>query len=498
MAYIGIDIGTSGVKVVVCNADGAVLGSETSSLTTSNPKTMWAEQNPQDWWDAVLACLDRLTESGLTAGTQSIGLTGQMHGAVLLDSDNKILRPAILWNDGRSAIECEELTNMVANIEGISGNLVMPGFTAPKLLWVAKHEPEIFAKVAKVLLPKDYIRFKLSGDFATDMSDASGTCWLDVGRRQWSDTVLNACDLTVAHMPKLYEGTQITGTIKYQLASRWQIKAVPIAAGAGDNAAGAVGSGVIFDGQTILSLGTSGVLFSATEKFLANPTQALHSFCHALPNKWHVMSVHLSAAACLQWFADVSAQGSVDTLMDELSNTDIQLNHNIFFLPYLSGERTPYNNPSMAGEFIGLTADVSRAQMTFAILEGVAFAFKNGLEVMHAADVFPSEISIIGGGAKSVVWRQLIADVLGVAMIFRDGGDVGPALGAARLAQLSVQPELNIDQICAAPAEQMLHVPCEDHADQHMQRFALFRSYSLQANERRILSEFQSNGDKAQ
>lgn len=490
MAYIGIDIGTSGVKVVVCDADGTVQGSETAPLTISTPQPMWSEQNPEDWWDAVRVCLDSLTEAGLTRNTKSIGLTGQMHGAVLLDNQNTVLRPAILWNDGRSVTECTELSDKIADIEDITGNLVMPGFTAPKLLWVARNEPTLFAKVTRVLLPKDYIRFKLSGDFATDMSDASGTCWLDVGKRKWSETVLKACGLSESHMPQLYEGNQTTGKLNKQLANRWQMSAVPIAAGAGDNAAGAVGSGVTFDGQTILSLGTSGVLFSATESFLANPTQALHSFCHALPNRWHVMSVHLSAASCLQWFADVSAEGSVDILMNELVNTEIPRERNGFFLPYLSGERTPYNNPSMAGEFIGLTAGVSRAQMTFAILEGVAFAFKNGLDVMHNAGVFPSEISIIGGGAKSEFWRQLIADVLGVAIVYRDGGDVGPALGAARLAQLSVQSDASIDHVCCAPIEKMTHLPRDEYTQSHNKRFSLFRTYSLQANERRILDKF--------
>ncbi len=486
MAYMGIDIGTSGVKVVICDEQGAVIGSHSEPLSVQNPRPMWSEQQPLDWWLAVSECLDKLAHKGMTRRVTAIGLTGQMHGAVLLNENNEVLRPAIMWNDGRSAAECDLLTNRVKDVHGITGNLVMPGFTAPKLLWVANNEPDLFSRVAKVLLPKDYIRFLLCGTFYSDMSDAAGTSWLDVAKRDWSAPMLAACGLTAAQMPELCEGNQITGRLHMSLANRWGMSAVPIAGGGGDNAAGAVGSGVVFDGQTILSLGTSGVLFSASERYLSNPKRALHSFCHAIPGKWHVMSVHLSAASCLQWFADIAAQGSVDTLLDELENSDVTPDSNGFFLPYLSGERTPYNNPSMGGEFVGISASTTRANMTYAILEGIAFAFKNGLEVMHEAGVFPSEISIIGGGARSKFWRQLIADVLEVAIVYREGGDVGPALGAARLAQLALHPERDIEAICPAPAAIASHLPRPEMTEVHNHRYSYFKQFSEQASQRRI------------
>ena len=484
MTYLGIDIGTSGVKVAVCDDKGALIDTVSASLTVQQPQPLWSEQDPQSWWHAVCDCLDQLHTKGLTRQVESIGLSGQMHGAVLLDEQHAIIRPAILWNDGRSATECEELTALVPDAHDITGNLIMPGFTAPKLRWVAKHEPKLFAKVDKVLLPKDYIRYMLSGVFASDMSDAAGTSWLDVGKRSWSSAMLRACGLDISHMPDLVEGNQITGRLHKSLANRWGMAAVPIAGGGGDNAAGAIGSGVVSDGQTILSLGTSGVIFSATERYIANPTRALHSFCHAIPNTWHVMSVHLSAASCLQWFADIAASGSVQTLLDELVESDIDAHNNVFFLPYMSGERTPYNNPTMTGEFIGLTASTRRADMTYAVLEGIAFAFKNGLEVMHEAGVFPSEIAVIGGGARSEFWRQLIADTLGVAITYRAGGDVGPALGAARLAQMAVNPDAPVDSICSAPTVLASHLPQIEQSEIHNQRFKTFLALSNNNHQR--------------
>jgi xylulokinase len=486
MAFMGVDIGTSGVKVIVCDAKGEVLETASHSLSVQNPQPMWSEQSPDKWWEALCSCLDTLANKGVTEQVTAIGLAGQMHGAVMLDAQHKVLHPAILWNDGRSNEQCVELTSKVEKVHDITGNMVMPGFTAPKLLWIKKHEPELFSKIHKVLLPKDYIRYLLTDLFVSDMSDAAGTSWLDVANRAWSEEMLAACGLSQAHMPSLCEGSEVTGLLKPELAKRWSMGPVPIVGGGGDNAAGAVGSGVVDDGQTILSLGTSGVLFSVTDKCLSNPLQALHCFCHALPEKWHVMSVHLSAASCLQWFADVAADGAVEVLLDEAQCADKNDYHAAYFLPYLSGERTPYNNPSMGGEFIGLSSSLSRGQMTLSILEGVAFAFKNGLEVMRGAGITSDEISIIGGGAKSALWRQLIADVLGVKIVFRAGGDVGPALGAAKLAQLATDPESTLENVCRPPNIIATHVPGKNKSAFFAYRFERFKQFSEQASHRRI------------
>lgn len=489
MAYLGIDIGTSGVKVVVCNEAGSVEYSESASLTVSNPHPLWSEQSPEDWWQAIETCMSKLQQSNALAQVKAIGLAGQMHGAVMLDKDNSVLRPAILWNDGRCVEECNELTAAVPEVKAITGNLVMPGFTAPKLLWVKKHEPEVFSQIAKVLLPKDYVRFKLTGTYVSDMSDSAGTAWLDVAKRDWCDELLTACDLTREQMPTLCEGTENTGLLLDELATRWGMQAVPVAGGGGDNAAGAIGSGVIESGQTMLSLGTSGVMFSVSDRFLSNPERTLHSFCHALPDKWHVMSVHLSAACCLQWFADIAANGNVVELLEEMESADINPAQNCLFLPFLSGERTPFNNPSITGEFVGLTAATNRANMTYAILEGVAFSFKTGLEVMQEADVKPSEVTIIGGGAKSAYWRQLMADVLGITMVYRESGEVGPALGAARLAQVLANPETPVETICPVSKAVCEHQPDADKSAVYNRRFELYKTLSAQADEQSLMEQ---------
>ncbi|MEG2113294.1 MAG: xylulokinase [Hafnia sp.] len=462
--YLGIDLGTSGVKAILLSEDGKVIASHGEPLQVNRPHPLWSEQNPDVWWQATDAAIQALGQHRSLSAVRAIGLTGQMHGATLLDKQHKILRPAILWNDGRSAQECRELEQCVPNSRQITGNLMMPGFTAPKLKWVAKHEPEIFAQVDKVLLPKDYLRWKMSGVFASDMSDAAGTMWLDVGKRDWSDELLAATGLKRSHMPALFEGSQITGELLSTLAERWHMPVIPMIAGGGDNAAGAVGVGLYQSGQAMLSLGTSGVYFAVSDGFLSNPESAVHSFCHALPNTWHLMSVMLSAASCLDWVAKLTGIRSVAELLKEVENST-PAEAPLWFLPYLSGERTPHNNPEAKGAFWGLTHEHQRADLCRAVLEGVGYALADGMDVLHATGLKPHSITLIGGGARSAYWRQMLADISGQTLEYRTGGDVGPALGAARLAQIALHPNTPLaDLLPELPLEQMHKPDAARHA----------------------------------
>ncbi|WP_313626936.1 xylulokinase [Kosakonia sp.] len=456
--YIGIDLGTSGVKAILLGEQGEVLASHTEKLSVSRPHPLWSEQDPEAWWQATDRAILALGEAHSLQQVKAIGLAGQMHGATLLDKDNQVLRPAILWNDGRCGEECALLEEKVKNSRAITGNLMMPGFTAPKLLWVQRHEPEIFARVAKVLLPKDFLRLKMSGVFASDMSDAAGTMWLDVAKRDWSDDMLAACSLSRAHMPALFEGSEITGELLPEIARRWAMPVVPVVAGGGDNAAGAVGVGMADAGQAMLSLGTSGVYFAVSEGFLSKPESAVHSFCHALPGRWHLMSVMLSAASCLDWAAKLTGLESVPALINAAQQADDNAG-DLWFLPYLSGERTPHNNPQAKGVFFGLTHQHGREELARAVLEGVGFALADGMDVVHACGVTPQSITLIGGGARSAWWRQMLADISGLQLDYRTGGDVGPALGAARLAQIAVNPQTPLATLLPQLPVEQQHAP---------------------------------------
>ncbi len=457
--YLGIDLGTSGIKIILLDNNGKVQDSASAEFSVSRPQPLWSEQDPALWWQGLQQCLSTLQSRQSLGEVKAIGLAGQMHGATLLDSNHQVIRPAILWNDGRSFAECQQLSAKVPALSDITGNLAMPGFTAPKLLWLRNHEPENFGRVAMVLLPKDYLRFCLSGDFASDLSDSAGTLWLDVARRDWSDELLCACGLSRSQMPKLYEGNQITGYLSSTLAARFGMQPVPIIAGGGDNAAGAIGAGIIAPGQAMLSLGTSGVYFAVSPGFAANPKSAVHSFCHALPDRWHLMSVVLSAASALQWYADQIAGQKVPALLAELELQAPDLATAPLFLPYLSGERTPHNNPNAQGVWFGLTHASNRAALTYSVLEGVSFALAQGADALHQSGLVPDDINLIGGGARSPYWRQLLADVLNRPLSFREGGEVGPALGAARLAQLAIQPERSLSDICPPPPLVSQHQP---------------------------------------
>lgn len=476
--YLGIDLGTSGVKAILLSEEGEVIASHGEPLQVNRPHPLWSEQDPASWWRATDAAVLALGQKHSLSNVRAVGLTGQMHGATLLDKQQNILRPAILWNDGRSAQECRELEASVPNSRQITGNLMMPGFTAPKLKWVAKHEPGVFAQIDKVLLPKDYLRWKMSGVFASDMSDAAGTMWLDVGLRDWSDELLAATGLNRSHMPTLFEGSQITGELLASIAQRWHMPVVPVVAGGGDNAAGAVGVGLYRSGQAMLSLGTSGVYFAVSDGFLSNPESAVHSFCHALPNTWHLMSVMLSAASCLDWVAKLTGLSSVAELLKEVESS-APAEAPLWFLPYLSGERTPHNNPEAKGAFWGLTHEHQRADLCRAVLEGVGFALADGMDVLHATGLKPQRITLIGGGARSAYWRQMLADISGQTLEYRTGGDVGPALGAARLAQIALHQSTPLAELLPELPLEQVHKPDAARYESYQERIRIFRELYL-------------------
>jgi xylulokinase len=471
--FLGIDIGTSGVKAVLVTRSGEVLGQATAPLSVSRPASLWSEQDANDWWAATEAAILAL-EPDLRAGVRGIGLAGQMHGATLLGADDRPLRPAILWNDGRCFAECDELERAEPRSRAITGNIAMPGFTAPKLLWVRKHEPEIFAQVRSVLLPKDYVRLCMTGDKASDVADSAGTLWLDVAARRWSGAMLAACGLSEAQMPSLHEGSEVTGTLRADIAARWGMQGVPVVAGGGDNAAGAAGVGVIDDGDALLSLGTSGVIFVATRQFRPNPARAVHAFCHCLPDMWHQMSVHLSAAACIDWAARLTGVDGPAALFALAEQAGPAAGPELF-LPYLSGERTPHNDPHVRGAFLGLGNDTDSGRLAAAVLEGIAFAHADGLDALREAGTTITSLSVIGGGARSPYWGRIIAASLGVPLVYLEGGEVGPALGAARLAQIAVTGE-SAAQVCVRPPVSHIVEPDAALADLLAPKLARFRA----------------------
>jgi xylulokinase len=449
---LGIDLGTSEVKVVLLNDDQQVVGQAHSPVAISRPQALWSEQDPQDWWRATVEALARLRadQPREYAAVRGLGLSGHMHGATLLDAANRVLRPAILWNDGRSHAECIELERRAPDSRAITGNIAMPGFTAPKLIWVEHHEPAIFRQTARVLLPKDYLRLLLTGEAVSDMSDSAGTLWLDVGRRTWSDTMLAATHLSAAQMPRLVEGSEAGGTVLPAVADALGLPhGVVVAGGAGDNAASAAGIGVAEPGTAFLSLGTSGVYFVANAAFSPNPARAVHAFCHAFPATWHQMTVMLTAASALRWLRTATNAESEAQLVAEAQALPEGVTLPTF-LPYLSGERTPHNNPHASGVFFGLTHDHGRGHLAQAVLEGVAFAFLDGQQALLDGGARIDTVTLVGGGSRSAPWAQVLADALGRTLDRRSGADVGAALGAARLARLACTGE-SVAAVCTAP-----------------------------------------------
>lgn len=431
--YVGIDLGTSSVKSVLIDAEQRIVGSASASLSVSRPRAGWSEQDPEDWWLAAAKTLDTLAtmHTADMSAVAGIGLSGQMHGATLLDSAGEVLRPAMLWNDGRAYKECKALEH-AADFRGIGGNLVMPGFTAPKVAWVREHEPRVFERTARVLLPKDYLRWRLTGEYVSDMSDAAGTLWLDVAARDWSDSLLAATGLDRSHMPGLVEGSQVSGQLLKELAVRWGMQAPSVVAGGGgDNAAAACGVGVLAPGTAFASIGTSGVLFVANDRFSPNTAGAVHAFCHAAPGVWHQMGVILSAADSLEWLASVVGAPAAE-LVAELEREPGKP-ANVFFLPYLSGERTPYNDAAARGAFVGISRADDRRSLVRAVLEGVAYAFRDCLGALEDAGTNVDRAFAIGGGARSRLWMQMLATVIDRPLDLPKDGDYGAAFGAARL-----------------------------------------------------------------
>ncbi|MCV3238388.1 xylulokinase [Mesorhizobium sp. ZC-5] len=448
--YLGLDLGTSGVKALLIDAAQRIVGSANGALDVSRPHPGWSEQDPADWIraaeDAVAALRAALPNE--LAAVRGIGLSGQMHGATLLDDADRVLRPCILWNDTRSHMEAAKL-DADPRFRKITGNIVFPGFTAPKLAWVKNNEPDIFAKVAKVLLPKDFLRLWLTGEHISEMSDSAGTSWLDVAQRKWSPELLAATDLDERHMPSLVEGTEAGGTLRTELAGAWGMgSGVVVAGGAGDNAASACGMGTVKAGAAFVSLGTSGVLFAANGSYLPNPESAVHTFCHALPQAWHQMGVILSATDSLNWLSEITGRKAGE-LTAELGD-DLKAPTGVTFLPYLSGERTPHNDAVIRGSFTGLAHESSRAVLTQAVLEGVAFAFRDSLEALHAAGTELTRVTAIGGGSRSRYWLKAIATALGIPVDIPADGDFGAAFGAARLGLVAAE-RADPFAICAPP-----------------------------------------------
>jgi xylulokinase len=449
--FLGLDFGTSAVKALLVDGEQAVVGSASAPLTVQRPAPGHSEQDPEAWWQAMLDAVDGLGRDhpAALATVEGIGLSGQMHGAVLLDQTGAVLRPAILWNDVRSEAECAELEGAFPALQQVTGNIAMPGFTAPKLLWVRRHEAAVFARLRTVLLPKAWIRYRLTGEMIEEMSDASGTLWLDVGARDWSDAALAATGLTRQAIPRLVEGNVPAGTLDAALAARWHMVRRPVlAGGAGDNAAGAVGLSAIRPGDAFVSLGTSGVLFATTDRFRPYPKAAVHAFCHAVPATWHQMGVTLSAASSLAWWAGITGRNEAD-LLAELGTPAAP--SPALFLPYLGGERTPHNDGAVRGAFAGLSHDTDRRLMTQAVLEGVAFSLRDCLDALAASGTLVEAADVIGGGSRSRAWIAIIAAALGIPLHRLAAGEHGGAFGAARLARMAVTEEAP-EAVCVRPA----------------------------------------------
>lgn len=433
MTYLGIDLGTSGLRALLTDAAGHPLASVERPFAVAHPHPGWSEQDPAQWIAALEEAIIALrTAEPRLAELRGIGVAGHMHGATLLDAGGEVLRPCILWNDTRSQAEAAEL-DARPDVRALSGNIVFAGFTAPKLDWVRKHEPGIFARVAHVLLPAAYLNLYLSGDYVADMSDSAGTSWLDVGARDWSATLLKVGHMRRDQMPRLVEGSQAAGTLRRDLAQRWGIRGeVTVAGGAGDNAAAACGIGALAEGQGFVSLGTSGVLLAARDGCHPAPETALHTFCHAVPGRWYQMGVMLSATDSLNWLSRISGKNPAD--LTALLGETPQSPGRTRFLPYLSGERTPHNDADIRGAFTGLGTETTLEDMTRAVLEGVAFGLRDSAEALRATGAKLETLFAIGGGAASSYWVKLLATVLDVNLALPAGGEFGAALGSARLA----------------------------------------------------------------
>lgn len=448
MYFIGIDIGTSSVKLLASDEQGRVIKTLGREYPIYFPKPLWSEQDPEDWWQQTLIGLKELLAGLNKNDVKAISFSGQMHGLVTLDKNDRVIRPAILWNDQRTEKECRYLNGRIGQkkLSEWAGNLALAGFTAPKILWLKENEPENFARVKKIMLPKDYIAYRLSGVFATDMSDASGTLYLDVKNRKWSEPMLGLMGISECQLPELYESYEVIGTVKKELAEELGLdSSVKVVIGGGDQAAAAVGGGVVKPGTCSVSLGTSGVVFAATEKFSADEKNSLHSFCHA-NGKYHLMGVTLAAAASLKWWIEeVNRSSDYDGFMKEAEGAEID--DSVFYLPYLMGERTPHNDPYCRGTFIGMNMTHQRKHLTRSVMEGVAFSLRDTFEIMKALGIRIPVVSINGGGAKSRLWCEIIADVLDAGVVKLNSNE-GPAYGAAILAAVGCGLFRSVEAAC--------------------------------------------------
>ncbi|HET6518393.1 MAG TPA: xylulokinase [Geminicoccaceae bacterium] len=460
--FIGLDVGTSGVKGVLIDGAGAVLARHTVGYPILTPRPGWTEQEPETWWRAACDVLRELGTAAAGVGVDAVGLAGQMHGAVFLDRDGAVIRPAPLWNDQRTAAECAEIERRVgaARLRRITGNPALTGFQAPKILWLRDSEPEAYRRVRHVLLPKDYVRYRLTGALATDASDAAGTLLLDLRARDWSAEVLGALEVPRDWLPRVYEGPEVTGPVSAEGAAATGLAAgVPVVAGGGDNAAAAVGSGVVRDGTGLVSLGTSGVVFVHTDEARIDPSGALHAFCHAVPGRYHLMAVMLSAGGSLRWFRDavvpeLAARAAAEgrDVYDGLTAGAAEVApgaDGLFFLPYLAGERTPHMDPDVRGGWLGLGLNHDRRHMVRALLEGVAFGLRDGLELIRALEAPPERLFAVGGGTAGPLWRAILAAALDVPLQ-RLAAEEGPAFGAALLASVGAGAHPDVGAAVAA------------------------------------------------
>ncbi len=490
--FVGIDIGTSGTKSLLIDAVGKILAQATVTYPLLTPHPGWTEQHPEDWWKATVQGVRTVLKKAGIDGSHvgGIGLSGQMHGSVFLDARHTVIRPAILWNDQRTAAECKEIETRVGGPERVIelvSNPALTGFTAPKILWLRNHEPENFARVKKILLPKDYIRFRLTGAFATEVSDASGTLLLDVAHRRWSQEILQALDIPEDWLPQVVESPETTGTVSPQAAAELGLKpGVPVVGGGGDQAAGAVGTGVVKPGILSVALGTSGVVFAYSQAPLQDAWGRLHTFCHAVPDAWHVMGVMLAAGGSFQWFRNAlgteelarakAENRDVYDLLTEMADSVPPGAENLFFLPYLSGERTPHADPHARGAFVGLSLRHRKAHLVRAVLEGISFGLRDSLEIIRELKIPVREIRISGGGGKSPFWRQLLADIFGEEIVVLNVEE-GPAFGAALLAAVGTGAFPSVEAACQASLQVVKRIqPNPERVRLYEERYQFFRN----------------------
>lgn len=478
---LGLDVSTTATKAVLLNASGAIVASSSIEYPYETPRPLWSEQDPHLWWDAAVGAIRAALSGSGSSGenVQAIGLSGQMHGLVALDAGGQVLRPAILWNDQRTEAECDWIRGAVGaeRLIRITGNDALPGFTAPKLVWVKHHEPDVWSRIAHVLLPKDFVRHRLSGDFAVDRADGAGTLLFDLAARDWSSEVVDALGIDPSWLPKTYEGPEVTGVITEEAAAATGLRpGTPVVAGGGDQAAAAVGVGSVEPGVASVSLGTSGVIFATTARPTIDPHGRLHAFCHAVPERWHNMGVMLSAGGSLRWYRDAIAPGlDYDDLLQEAFAVPAG-SEDLLFLPYLTGERTPYADPLARGAFVGLTVHHGRGHLTRAILEGVAFGLRDCLELMRSvglADV--AEIRATGGGSKSLLWRQILADVLATTVVTTSTSE-GAAQGAALLAAVGCGWFTTVEAACRELVDVRERADPTSEVDAYRDRYERYRA----------------------